>query len=94
MGLHRWRRCWILRGHCGLARDDEQPEWECHQRYGEYSSTQVKLSRFDTVTAKTSGGDYEMLAGNLASIGLGGIVAVVSSYIVTSASDKLLKTAG
>jgi Na+/proline symporter len=28
----------------------------------------------------TSGGDYEMLAGNLASIGVGGIVACVSSY--------------
>jgi len=29
----------------------------------------------------TSGGDYEMLAGNLAAIGVGGIIAVISSYI-------------
>jgi len=29
----------------------------------------------------TSGGDYEMLAGNLASIGVGGIIAVVASYV-------------
>ncbi|TFK98233.1 urea transporter [Pterulicium gracile] len=29
----------------------------------------------------TSGGDYEMLAGNLASIGVGGIIAVASSFI-------------
>jgi len=33
------------------------------------------------VNVVTSGGDYEMLAGNLASIGVGGIVATVSSYI-------------
>jgi len=31
---------------------------------------------------QTSGGDYEMLAGNLAAIGVGGIVATVSSYVV------------
>lgn len=31
---------------------------------------------------QTSGGDFEMLAGNLASIGVGGIVAVVWSLIV------------
>jgi len=33
------------------------------------------------INVTTSGGDYEMLAGNLASIGVGGIVAVVSSLI-------------
>ena len=31
---------------------------------------------------QTSGGDYEMLAGNLASIGVGAIIAVLSSLIV------------
>jgi len=31
---------------------------------------------------QTTGGDYEMLAGNLASIGVGAIVAVTSSLIV------------
>lgn len=30
-------------------------------------------------------GDYPMLAGNLASIGVGAIISVVSSYIVTTA---------
>ncbi|KAI0254582.1 urea transporter [Lactifluus subvellereus] len=33
------------------------------------------------INVTTSGGDYEMLAGNLASIGVGGIIAVVSSLI-------------
>jgi Na+/proline symporter len=33
------------------------------------------------INVVTSGGDYEMLAGNLASIGVGGIIAVVTSYI-------------
>jgi len=32
------------------------------------------------IDVTTSGGDYEMLAGNLASIGVGGIIATVSSY--------------
>ena len=32
---------------------------------------------------QTSGGDYEMLAGNLAAIGVGGIIATVSSYFVS-----------
>jgi len=32
---------------------------------------------------QTSGGDYEMLAGNLASIGVGGIIAYVTSIIVS-----------
>jgi Na+/proline symporter len=34
------------------------------------------------INVTTSGGDYEMLAGNLASIGVGGIIAVAASYIV------------
>lgn len=34
-----------------------------------------------TINVTTSGGDYEMLAGNLASIGVGGIIAVVASLI-------------
>jgi len=33
------------------------------------------------VNVITSGGDYEMLAGNLASIGVGGIIATVSSLV-------------
>ena len=36
------------------------------------------------INVTTSGGDYEMLAGNLASIGVGGIVAVVTSLIVSN----------
>ncbi|KAF8650670.1 hypothetical protein AX16_005127 [Volvariella volvacea WC 439] len=35
----------------------------------------------NVVTVVTSGGDYEMLAGNLASIGVGAIVSVVTSFI-------------
>ncbi|KAJ2935430.1 hypothetical protein H1R20_g1666, partial [Candolleomyces eurysporus] len=39
-------------------------------------------ARHDGVlTVETTGGDYEMLAGNLAAIGVGGIVATVVSYI-------------
>ncbi|ETW75302.1 urea transporter [Heterobasidion irregulare TC 32-1] len=34
-----------------------------------------------TINVTTSGGDYEMLAGNLASIGVGGIIATATSYI-------------
>ncbi|KAF6752823.1 urea transporter [Ephemerocybe angulata] len=34
-----------------------------------------------SLTVATTGGDYEMLAGNLAAIGVGGIVATVASYI-------------
>lgn len=37
--------------------------------------------RNPTIDVNTSGGDYEMLAGNLAAIGVGGIVSVVWSYI-------------
>jgi len=33
------------------------------------------------INVTTSGGDYEMLAGNLAAIGVGGIIASVSSYM-------------
>jgi len=35
----------------------------------------------NVISVVTSGGDYEMLAGNLASICIGGIVASVSSYL-------------
>lgn len=41
--------------------------------------------RNSTIDVVTSGGDYEMLAGNLAAIGVGGIVAVVYSLIVRPA---------
>jgi len=33
------------------------------------------------INVTTSGGDYEMLAGNLAAIGVGGIIATVASYV-------------
>lgn len=36
------------------------------------------------LTVTTTGGDLEMLAGNLASIGVGGIITVVTSLIVSS----------
>jgi urea-proton symporter len=38
------------------------------------------------INVTTSGGDYEMLAGNLASIGVGGIVAVFASLVVSKLS--------
>lgn len=41
------------------------------------------------INVTTSGGDYEMLAGNLASIGVGGIIAVCSSLIVSKLSSEL-----
>jgi len=34
------------------------------------------------INVETSGGDYEMLAGNLAAIGVGGIISVVTSYLL------------
>lgn len=43
------------------------------------------------ITVETTGGDYEMLAGNLAAIGVGGIVAVVVSYIVSHTSFSCLE---
>ncbi|KAL5532400.1 hypothetical protein ACEPAF_5970 [Sanghuangporus sanghuang] len=39
------------------------------------------------ITVATSGGDYEMLAGNLASIGVGGILAVISSLLFPDSFD-------
>lgn len=33
------------------------------------------------INVQTTGGDYEMLAGNLAAIGVGGIISVVTSYL-------------
>lgn len=44
--------------------------------------TTAKLN--PVINVQTSGGDYEMLAGNLAAIGVGGIVSVVVSYLVSS----------
>jgi Na+/proline symporter len=43
--------------------------------------TTAKLNSVINVT--TTGGDYEMLAGNLAAIGVGGLVSVVVSYLVS-----------
>ena len=34
------------------------------------------------INVTTSGGDYEMLAGNVASISVGGVIAVAASYII------------
>src|SRR5258708_18038920 len=43
----------------------------------------VTTSQLNSViNVQTSGGDYEMLAGNLAAIGVGGIISVVISYLV------------
>jgi len=42
--------------------------------------TTAKLN--PVINVQTTGGDYEMLAGNLAAIGVGGIVCVVVSYLV------------
>ena len=42
--------------------------------------TTAKLN--PAINVVTTGGDYEMLAGNLAAIGVGGIVSVVASYVV------------
>ena len=39
------------------------------------------------INVKTSGGDYEMLAGNLASICIGGIIAVAASLMVSHLSS-------
>jgi len=42
----------------------------------------ITTSKLNSViNVQTSGGDYEMLAGNLAAIGVGGIISVVSSYL-------------
>ncbi|CAE6398935.1 unnamed protein product [Rhizoctonia solani] len=41
------------------------------------------------INVTTSGGDYEMLAGNLAAIGVGGIVSVVWSYLVSLISSSV-----
>jgi len=41
------------------------------------------------INVTTSGGDYEMLAGNLASIGVGGIIAVAASLIVSKSHHSL-----
>lgn len=46
--------------------------------------TTAKLN--PVIDVKTTGGDYEMLAGNLAAIGVGGIISVVSSYLVSRLS--------
>ena len=39
------------------------------------------------INVKTSGGDYEMLAGNLASICIGGIISVAASLVVSHLSS-------
>lgn len=49
--------------------------------------TTAKLN--STINVTTTGGDYEMLAGNLAAIGVGGIISVVSSYLVSHFSLSL-----
>ena len=48
--------------------------------------TTAKLN--PTINVTTTGGDYEMLAGNLAAIGVGGIISVVSSYLVSHFSSS------
>jgi Na+/proline symporter len=46
--------------------------------------TTAKLN--PVINVRTTGGDYEMLAGNLAAIGVGGIISVVVSYWVSPSS--------
>jgi hypothetical protein len=46
------------------------------------SSLIILLIIAKPIGMQTTGGDYEMLAGNLASISVGGIIAMVSSYMV------------
>lgn len=43
------------------------------------------------INVVTSGGDFEMLAGNLGSILIGGIIAVVTSLIVSEPSSSVLR---
>ena len=50
--------------------------------------TTAKLNS-NVINVVTTGGDYEMLAGNLAAIGVGGIISVVTSYIVSHFSPSL-----
>ncbi len=45
--------------------------------------------RHSSINVETTGGDYEMLAGNLAAIGVGGIISVVASYLVSHFSSSL-----
>ena len=42
----------------------------------------------NVINIETTGGDYEMLAGNLAAIGVGGIISVVTSYFVSHFSSS------
>ena len=44
--------------------------------------TTAKLSS-NVINVETTGGDYQMLAGNLAAIGVGGIISVATSYFVS-----------
>ena len=49
--------------------------------------TTAKLNN-GVINVETTGGDYEMLAGNLTAIGVGGIISVVTSYIVSHFSSS------
>jgi Na+/proline symporter len=42
----------------------------------------------NVINVETTGGDYEMLAGNLAAIGVGGIISVATSYFVSHFSSS------
>jgi len=58
--------------------------WGCHRRVVAgivaWLVTTATLNN-SVINVTTSGGDYEMLAGNLAAIGVGGIIATVASYV-------------
>lgn len=43
------------------------------------------------INVVTSGGDFEMLAGNLASILIGGIIAVMTSLIVSDTPPSIFR---
>ena len=49
--------------------------------------TTAKLNS-GVINVETTGGEYEMLAGNLTAIGVGGIISVVTSYIVSHFSSS------
>lgn len=63
--------------------------WTTESSMWLYVCLSLPLLYFLIIT-QTSGGDYEMLAGNLASIGVGGIISVATSLIVRLLTHSVL----
>lgn len=81
-GIYRRLCCW---NHCMVGDYVDTQCW-CHQcdcKLLIYYFFLNALSLIRYFGFQTSGGDFEMLAGNLASIGVGGIIATVTSLIVS-----------